>query len=68
MIFQCVIFYTITYLIIPLTLDSLVSLLFSSASLIDNMLIHNLITKSLFILLTVFFGQILRSRIAGSKL
>ena len=55
MIFQYVIFYTITYLIIPLTLDSLVSLLFSSASLINNMLIHKIITKSLFMLLTLFF-------------
>ena len=55
MIFQYVIFYTITCLIIPLTLDSLVSLLFSSASLINNMLIHNVITKSLFMLLTLFF-------------
>ena len=54
MIFQCVIFCTITYLITPLTLDSLVPL-FSSASLINNTLIHNLITKSLFMLLTLFF-------------
>lgn len=47
MIFQYVIFYTITCLIIPLTLDSLVSIIFFCL-FINNMLIHNVITKSLF--------------------